>query len=155
MYVLSKILIYKYDIPHVASDVIFRQLLYCVSVHQASHGSHDVTSGVRADQGSASADNRRSPSHSTVLCVSRKTQDVCWRGAEERWTPNQQNKGRRPTRQTRVREVLRASASLKLTHRRDRNTLTCHDHTNRAINSLIMMSNVHLTSFQCRSLCKK
>ncbi|KAK2916925.1 hypothetical protein Q8A67_001299 [Cirrhinus molitorella] len=50
------------------------------------------TSGVRANQGSASADNRRSPLRLDFVSASaEKTQDVCRRGAEERWTPNQQS----------------------------------------------------------------
>ncbi len=89
----------KYHIPQGASDFIFKQLLYCVCVHQENRrliGHVMMVTHVHLwCQGQSGVSERRqsqvSPQTRPCLCVSRKTQDVCWRGAEERWTPNQQS----------------------------------------------------------------
>lgn len=119
----------KYHIPQGASDFIFKQPLYCVCVHQENRRlvGHVMTlTHVHLwCQGQSGVSECRqylvSPQTQPCLCVSRKTQDVCWRSARALDTEPAVSRKTRASGQPdrrRVREVQRANASLKLTHRR-------------------------------------
>ncbi len=120
----------KYHIPQGASDFIFKQLLYCVCVHQENRrliGHVMMVTHVHLwCQGQSGVSERRqsqvSPQTRPCLCVSRKNTRCLlerrWRALDTEPAVSRKTRAGGQADRRRVREVQRANASLKLSHRR-------------------------------------